>query len=524
MSETVIYARVSTEEQAKKGFSIPSQLEQCHGYCRRYGFSIGLELTDDESGAILARDGITRLRELVRAGAVRRVVVWRQDRLARDELSYFTLRNEFRKHGTEIHAVNRGGKVDGLYASLEAVLDADEKERIRDRTMRGRKDKALRGRIVGHGPVPYGYTREGEGEKITWQIDEVAAKVVRSIFDMYVRELISPAEIATRLTASESPTPSQRRSSAGAHRKAPPGQWNREAVRWILRNSSYAGTFYAYRTNQPRGDEPNKRPPVRVNPREEWIPISVPALVDQELFQLAQRRLDAAPQLAFRNTKHEYLIGRRVRCACGLAATGSTSSLSGRNTKRYPYYSCNSRRRSKDRQLEPCGIPPFRADHADETVWRWIREELLTYKKLHEHIARRDAERAKRAKAVDPTVLRAAKLEKLKADRERLNKAYVTGVQSFEEYAPTKRALDKEILELEAIPPEPPAYQPMSLALVETLIDEYSEELNRANFELRRFLVDHLDIRVVLKIINDQKHLYIHTGILDLEATIPLNV
>lgn len=516
MSETVIYGRVSTDEQAKRGFSIPSQLEQCRAYCNRYGYPIGLELTDDESGAILARDGITRLRELVRAGAVRRVVVWRQDRLARDELGYFTLRSEFRKHGVEIHAINRGGKVDGLYASLEAVLDADEKDRIRERTMRGRKDKATRGKIVGNGPAPFGYVRRGEGEHITWEIDEEAAQVVRLIFQMHARELLSPAEIAARLTTQQAPTPSTQRQSA---RRS--SRWNRESVRWILRNPSYAGTFYAYRTRQPRGDEPNKRPAMKVNPRSEWIPISVPAIVDRDLFDAAQRRLDAAPQLAFRNTKREYLIGRRVRCVCGLAATGGTSSLSGRNRKRYAYYSCNSRRRGKDCTIEPCGIPPFRADHADNTVWTWIKTNVLDRKRLHQHIARRDAERTRRAKENDPNAQRVTKLEKLKADRERLNRAYVSGVQSFEEYAPVKRDLDRQISELDAEPITPLAYQPASLEFIETLIDDYANDIEHADFALQRFIIDHLDVRVTLL---EEKCLHIRVEALDLDATIPLSV
>lgn len=524
MGETIIYARVSTDEQAKKGFSIPAQLEQCRAYCARYAYLVSVELTDDESGAMLGRDGITRMRELVRSGAIDRVVVWRQDRLARDELSYFTLRNEFKRHGVEVHAVNRGGKVDGLYASLEAVLDADEKERIRDRTMRGRKDKALRGKLIGHGSPPYGYLRVGDGESIHWEIDPTAAPVVRSIFEWHAHELLSPAEVALRLTQQLAPTPSQRRASAGAARKSDPGHWNRETVRWILRNATYTGTFYAYRTRQPLGDEPNKRPALKINPRADWVPISVPPIVDQALFDAAQRRLDAAPQLAFRNTKNEYLIGRRVRCACGRAATGSVSSLSGRNTKRYTYYSCNSKRRSKDMPEVACDIPPFRADHADAVVWNWIRRDLLVRDRLHKHIAQRDSERAKRAKAIDPSVTRAARLEKLRQQRDRLNHAYVSGDMAYEEYSPAKRELDREITSIEALPAAPAAYAPISVQVIETLIDRIAGKVDQADYTLRRFIVDHLDIHVTLCLIDGKKYLKIRADALDLETVLPLTV
>lgn len=524
MGETIVYARVSTEEQAKKGFSIPAQLDQCRAYCARYDFPVSIELTDDESGAMLGRDGITRMRELVRSGAVDRVVVWRQDRLARDELSYFTLRNEFRRYGVEVHAVNRGGKVDGLYASLEAVLDADEKDRIRDRTMRGRKDKALRGKIIGHGSPPYGYQRVGEGESIHWDVDPVTGPIVRSIFEWHATELLSPAEIALRLTQQHAPTPSQHRASAAATRKHDPAQWNRETVRWILRNATYAGTFHAYRTAQPLGDEPGKRPAMKIRARAEWIPIPVPAVVDQALFDASQRRLDAAPQLAFRNTKNEYLIGRRVRCGCGRAATGSISSLSGRNKKQYLYYSCNSHRRSKEQPMVKCDIPPFRADYADQIVWNWIRYDLLVRDRLHKHIAQRDQERTKRAKSIDPSVTRAARLEKLQQQRERLNRAYVGGDMSYEEYSPVKRDLDREIASIESLPSAPASYAPMSAQVIEATIDRLAGKIDQVNYATRRFIVDHLDIHVTLCIIDDKKYLKIRTDALDLEVVLPLTV
>lgn len=523
MGETIIYARVSTDEQAKKGFSIPSQLNDCRSYCHRAGFVVGREVTDDETGAILDRDGLTQIREMVKAGAISRIVVWRQDRLARDEITYFTLRSELRRHGVEVHAVNRGGKVDGLYASLEAVLDADEKERIRDRTARGRKDKALRGKIIGHGSPPYGYTRIGDGEHIQWQIDETAADTIRAIFHAYTVELRSLSEIAVRLTSDHYPTPSQRRPDAGAHRKAPIDQWHRETVRWILRNPTYTGTFYAYRTSQPRGDQPKKRPPVRLRPRADWVPISVPAIIDQTTFDTAQRRLDTAPQLAFRNSKREYLIGRRVQCQCGRAATGWTSSLSGRNHKSYPYYSCNSRRHAKGEPQAPCPYPPFRGDKADAVVWAWVKDDLLVRERLHKHQQRREAEKARRAKAEDPAAQNAAKLDDARQRRDRLNRAYVAGLQSFEEYEPLKRAIDHEIAKLESettIAPKP--HVPASTAFIESLIDDYAEDIATADFALRRFIVDHLDIRVVMVVVDGKKHLKIRTEALDLETLKPM--
>lgn len=526
-SDSLIYARVSTDEQAKKGYSIPSQLEQCHRYADSHGYTVALELSDDETGAILERDNLTRLRDLIKTGAIKRVIVWRQDRLARDELTYFTLRSEFRRHGVELHAVTRGGKVDGLYASLEAVLDADERLRIAERTAQGRLSKAKRGKLVGSGPPPYGYTRSGEGEQIVWTIDDDAARVVRLIFRWYVEQRLSHAEIAARLTAQHEPTPSDKRPEV--QRKRGPGQWNRETVRWILRNPTYTGIFYAYRTMQPKGDQPKKRPPVRLRPPSEWIPISVPQIVDQELFNAAQRRLAAAPALAFRNTKREYLVARRVRCQCKRAATASTSSLSGRNRKRYAYYSCNSRRRGKaDRDVGvSCDVPPFRADVVDARVWSIVRERILVRDELRLWLTRSDALKAAQQKT-DPLAEKRERRDQLVAQRDRLNTAYLSGVMSFDEYEPHKRRLDNQITEIERellpeqlAPSRPP--RAAALLLVETLIDDYRDDIEHADFALKRFILDRLEIVVTLRIVDGEKRLIVRSDALDVEGEFPLS-
>lgn len=521
-ADSLIYARVSTDEQSKKGFSIPSQIAECQRYAAQHAFSIAAVLSDDETGAIIERDDLARLRDMVRSGAIRRVIVWRQDRLARDELTYFTLRREFRLHDVELHAVTRGGKVDGLYASLEAVLDADERQRIADRTNKGRLDKAKRGKIIGAGPPPYGYIRQGDGESIVWVVDDEAAAIVVLIFHLYVDEQLSHAEIALRLTAQQIPTPSDRRPEI--KRKRGPATWNRETVRWILRNPTYTGVFYAYRTKQPKGEQPKRRPPPRLRPASEWIPIAVPQIVDQALFDAAQRRLASAQQLAFRNSKREYLVARRIRCACTRAATATTSSLSGYNRKSYPYYSCNSRRLSKADKASaaPCDVPPFRADAVDRLVWAWVHDDLLDRERLRAGIAAYDARKARETQT-DPSAADRERRDQLVDQRDRLNRAYLAKAMSFDEYQPLKKELDDQIsaIERRLLDSAPQVARPSRAAaflLVESLLDEYRDILDAAPFPLKRFIVDRLEISATLRLVDGEKRLLLRSDALDLEA------
>lgn len=527
-ADSLIYARVSTEEQAKKDFSIPRQFTQCRQYAARHGFVVALELSDDETGAILERPNIERIRDLIKTRAIKRVIVWRQDRIARDELGYFTLRAEFKRFGVELHAVNRGGPVGGLYASLEAVLDADERTRITERTSTGRREKAKRGKIVGNGPPPFGYTRTGAGENIAWQIDPESAHTVRLIFHLYTAEQLSADRIAVRLTELGRPTPSDRRPEV--RRKRGPGQWTRETVRWTLRNPAYTGVWFAYRTEQPKGDRPKKRPPKQIRNPSEWIPIAIPQIVEPEVFEQAQARLAQAQALGFRNTKAEYLVGRRIRCSCGRSATGRASSLSGYNKTRHFYYTCRSRHQSAaDRGTgEPCDMPIFRAADVDAAVWKWVREEVLDRKALRIGLDEYDQAQARaRGPATDPRVERETRRQALIEQRDRINFAFMQGVMTFGEYQPLKRGLDQQIAEIERFllittttEPKPPsrASRTAALLLVETIIDEYGRELDEATYPTKRFIIDQLNIRVTLRHVDGQKKILIRSEPLDLEA------
>jgi site-specific DNA recombinase len=62
----ILYARVSTEEQARNGYSLTQQLEALRGYTAREGYEVLEEVTDPgQSGASLGRPGMDRVRDLV---------------------------------------------------------------------------------------------------------------------------------------------------------------------------------------------------------------------------------------------------------------------------------------------------------------------------------------------------------------------------------------------------------------------------------------------------------------------------
>ncbi len=69
--QAILYARVSTDEQARSGYSLAQQIEALREYAAKEGYKILEEITDEgQSGAYLARPGLDRVRDLVAAGGV----------------------------------------------------------------------------------------------------------------------------------------------------------------------------------------------------------------------------------------------------------------------------------------------------------------------------------------------------------------------------------------------------------------------------------------------------------------------
>ena len=97
----ILYARVSTDEQARSGYSLAQQLEALRGYCEREGCEVLEEVQDPgQSGASLARPGMDRVRDLVAAGGVSVVLAQDRDRIAREPAYHYLLRQEFAQYGT----------------------------------------------------------------------------------------------------------------------------------------------------------------------------------------------------------------------------------------------------------------------------------------------------------------------------------------------------------------------------------------------------------------------------------------
>jgi site-specific DNA recombinase len=183
---TILYARVSTEEQAKSGYSLTQQIEALREYATREGYNVFEEVTDPgHSGASLSRPGMDRVRDLVAAGGVSVVLAQDRDRFAREPAYLYLLRREFEEYGAKLKALNDRGDETPEGELTDGILDQlakYERAKVAERTRRGKVRKAKEGKISAGGPIKYGFkldaTRDG------FEIDEKQMAIVRRIFHL----------------------------------------------------------------------------------------------------------------------------------------------------------------------------------------------------------------------------------------------------------------------------------------------------------------------------------------------------
>ena len=148
----ILYARVSTDEQARSGYSLAQQVEDLRDYAAREGYEVLEEVVDPgQSGASLERPGMDRVRDLVAGGGISVVLAQDRDRFAREPAYHYLLRKEFEEHGTKMCALNDRGDESPEGELTDGILDQlakFERAKTAERSRRGKKQKARLGKIL----------------------------------------------------------------------------------------------------------------------------------------------------------------------------------------------------------------------------------------------------------------------------------------------------------------------------------------------------------------------------------------
>jgi len=165
-----LYARVSTDRQAEK-FGISSQIEALRKRCLEKSWTPLFDgdsdafIDDGYSGAELDRPDLNRLRQAAREGRVDVVLAYDPDRLCRKLFHQMILADEFEQQGIKLEFITQDmgtSPEDRMFFNMRGLVAEYEREKIRERTMRGSREKARQGKLVSAGAIPYGFSYNKE--------------------------------------------------------------------------------------------------------------------------------------------------------------------------------------------------------------------------------------------------------------------------------------------------------------------------------------------------------------------------
>src|SRR6266545_44244 len=399
-----ILARVSTDEQAEDGYGLPRQIDAGLHYVKQRGYALetrvgyaseGVEyrpgvFQEDYTGKVALRPAVIALLDAMKSYSVKIVVIHRTSRLGRRGSVQEVLEAEFRARGARVEYVtaqfDTTTPTGRAMRRVTGVFDELDYENIIEQLKEGKVQKVKTGSVMANRP-PYGYefikVKAECGKTITQlQINEDEAEAVRLIFLWYVYgdesgEPLSIKEIAMRLKAVGAPL-------RHANRKAN-GFWSTSHIFDILRSETYVGRWYYHKTLFIKDPETNKQHQMN-RPRADWIEVSVPAVVNEDVFKLARERAARNLEQAKRNRKHTYLFSGMMRCmTCGQRFAGR---LMKHTTKKF--YCCGLRSRA----ILPFDCPKwdYSETDIDRAVWEWLTDMVTHPEKVEQTLLARQAE------------------------------------------------------------------------------------------------------------------------------------
>ncbi|MCL2577919.1 MAG: recombinase family protein [Defluviitaleaceae bacterium] len=241
MLSTAIYLRVSTEEQAKEGYSIRAQEEKLRAYTMIKEWLL-FDVYSDEgiSGKdIDGRPEIKRLLDDVKSGKVNNVLVYKIDRLTRSTKNLIELVDLFNQHNCAFNSLNESidtaSATGRMFLKIVGIFAEFERENLAERVRMGVERKAREGYSVSNFSQSYGYNREN-GNKIQ-EINHEEANIVKRIFSMYLHDDYNIRKITQTLNAENISSKMGRR-------------WTDNTVKKVLENCNHIGKV-RYGTKDP---------------------------------------------------------------------------------------------------------------------------------------------------------------------------------------------------------------------------------------------------------------------------------
>ena len=448
MKRAAIYMRVSTARQ-EEDQTVENQYMELKERIKSDGNLLLPEcIYKDEgwSGAILQRPNLDRMRSDARGHKFEILYSYDRGRVSRKFVHQEIILDDLRECKIEyisLHDINGSSPEETLMGGVMGIFHEYEKLKITERMRIGkiRKVKETK-KLLGYNPK-YGYDyhpRIKTGPNTTdcyFTINSKEAVAVSQMFE-WIATGYSKHEVRKMLYEKGIAPPRALRE-----------MWSGGTLDRLLRDSTYYGDHYYNKsesvpTKNPQNPDIKYRKLIngsrKIRPKEEWLLIKVPPIIDKTLFDKVQTQLATNKRLNPRNNKkNEYLLAGLVECVCGKARTGDPGG-SG-----HLYYRCTDRlsHYPLPRQCYERGV---NAKVFDAVVWKQIKD-LLTDPKLVRQQAKRWQEKASPLnKRIDTLKTR---IKASDDEERRYTKAYGVGLMPERLYKDQAEALNAKRSQLQ---------------------------------------------------------------------------
>src|SRR5215469_7079076 len=185
MRLALIYARVSSHDQEREGYSIPAQIKFLHEYAQTHDFEVVREFVDVETAKSSGRKQFGEMIRFFKANpACRIVLVEKTDRLYRNFRDYILLEDL----EVEIHLSKEGLIISKeaksqtkLVHRIQLVMARNYIENLREEVRKGMREKAAQGTYPSRPPLGY---RNNKVER-TIEVDPDKSPIAQRLFDLY---------------------------------------------------------------------------------------------------------------------------------------------------------------------------------------------------------------------------------------------------------------------------------------------------------------------------------------------------
>lgn len=378
---SIIYTRVSTDQQAADGTSLSSQEAACKAFAKANGLGGLSVVRESHTGSELwERPKLNEVREKIRERKIDSLICYSVDRLTRDIAHLMILMDECERHGVRALFVTEqlDDSPEGrLMQSVRGYVATVERIKIKERTVRGKRTRVEKGRLVNGSTPLYGYSQDHVTSART--INPTESRIVRRIWDEAAKGF-GTVRIARKLNAEGIQSPGAGKRNYKDGRLA---QWSKSAVLRILREPAYAGLSVAFRWKSEKVKGRRNRI-VTERPRSEWVILDdslTPAIVTPEEFDGMQSLLSARTcGDAARNESHFSLLRGLIFCArCNRKREPDTSTNA---------YRCSSRSSTTGR----CGSPSTPIGWIDSLAWQALADGLVSSVWIEKLLLRHPAE------------------------------------------------------------------------------------------------------------------------------------